>query len=763
MKRTIHCHLRALVAAAWVAACASSVSTDAPRRGPDRGPAAGSQAPGINAGTGSPGTVSSTGAIGGTNDTGAGRLQLQPKNSTLRIQHGDPQQSLQFEVIDGLGERVAAAFQLADASLGDIDDDGLFTPNGTRAGVTQVTARSGRMTLTTDLTVELQWVQNGATPDSKAGTPSGGYAGVGGEGPGGPLEAASRAALDGTPKPDSDLALIYPYDQTVFPLGLLAPLLMWSAGTGDSFDGVRVHLSGAHFDYRGDFGRPPALTGRFVRHPIPQEVWEAATHSVAGGPLEVELTFTRGKQAFGPITQTWTIARALLEGTVYYQSYGTHLAKNATGAVGGDGRFGGATLALPLGATSPSLVAGSDGGDAECRVCHSVSSDGSRMTVQRGDGGSVGTSSIDLLANNTETAYPDATNSQLAWIGLTPDGTLGLGNGEPLGIVDAPNSRLYDMTTGDPVPSKGLTEFVSEAAFPAFSQDGRKVAFNFFSGPGNAAIGSGDGAKLVAMDFDPSTRVFDNPVLLYGETRPAGWPGFTPTGTGVVYQVELTRGPEESFFFTRNGSTGELWWTNLRTDEAHPLELANGSEGGKSYLPRGPNQHDADHHLNYEPSVAPITAGGYAWIVFTSRRLYGNVATVDPWHSDPRAQDLSATPTTKKLWIAAIDLDIDTPEQPRPVGPDPSHPAFYLPGQELLAGNARGFWVLDPCKDDGNTCETGVDCCSGVCQKDPDSAELTCGPKTDACVELLGRCDTAVDCCDPQLACINNVCSQILQ
>ena len=34
-----------------------------------------------------------------------------------------------------------------------------------------------------------------------------------------------------------------------------------------------------------------------------------------------------------------------------------------------------------------------------------------------------------------------------------------------------------------------------------------------------------------------------------------------------------------------------------------------------------------DTTLNYEPTVLPVVAGGYAWVVFTSRRLYGNVAT----------------------------------------------------------------------------------------------------------------------------------------
>lgn len=92
---------------------------------------------------------------------------------------------------------------------------------------------------------------------------------------------------------------------------------------------------------------------------------------------------------------------------------------------------------------------------------------------------------------------------------------------------------------------------------------------------------------------------------------------------------------------------------------------------------------------------------------------------------------------------------------------DPSFPAFYLPGQELLAGNARGFWVVDPCKDDGAGCESGVECCTGFCQADGEG-ELTCGKKTDECSQELARCETSADCCDPEAACINDVCSMLV-
>lgn len=686
-------------------------------------------------------------------------LRLSPEGETLRVVRGEDLPTLQFEVTNH-GAVVSAAFKVENGELGHIDDTGLFTPSGERGGITVIEARVGQEVLHTLLTIEIEWVQNGADPDHPVETSSGGYGGVGGEGPGGAVSDDLRDALDGEPIEDAELAWLYPYDQTVFPLGMLAPLLMWAPGEATAAEGIALHLYGANFEYRGYFARPSPLAADadFVRHPIPQEVWEAATQTVAGSALHVELSVAKDGEVYGPITQTWKIARGSLKGTVYYQSYGTHLAKNYDGAIGGDGRFGGATLAIKPGAIEPELVAGGDGGRDQCRVCHSVSSDGSRMTVQHGENNDI-TSSYDLLNANTEAVYAPELNGQLAWIGMTPDGAFGLANGEPLAVGGDPQTALYDMETGEVVPTTGL-DLVREAAFPVFAHDGQKVAFNFWNGTGDATIGTGDGKKLVAMDFDPTGRVFSNAQLLYEGDLPAGWPTFSPSGTGVIFQIQTERAGG-GFFETRNGSRGELWWTNLRTGEPHRLDRVNGIEDGMPYLPKADNNHDADELLNYEPTVAPVASGGYAWLVFTSRRLYGNVATIDPWHSDPREHDLTEIPTTKKLWVAAIELDVETEELNVSVGPDPSHPAFYLPGQELLAGNARGFWVVDPCKAEGKSCESGVECCAGYCQED-DDGELTCGRKTDECSEEFDRCDIGADCCDPDAACLNHVCTMLM-
>ena len=129
-------------------------------------------------------------------------------------------------------------------------------------------------------------------------------------------------------------------------------------------------------------------------------------------------------------------------------------------------------------------------------------------------------------------------------------------------------------------------------------------------------------------------------------------------------------------------------------------------------------------------------------------RLYGV--------SDPREYHwLDPTQyTTKKLWVAAIDLNAAP-------GVDPSHPAFYLPGQELIAGNARGFWTVDPCHTDGTTCETGDECCGGYCRPGSGGG-LICTNVQPMCSQEFEKCNVTADCCGAAqgLECINGKCGK---
>jgi hypothetical protein len=265
--------------------------------------------------------------------------------------------------------------------------------------------------------------------------------------------------------------------------------------------------------------------------------------------------------------------------------------------------------------------------------------------------------------------------------------------------------------------------------------------------------------------------VADDSANANSEVRP-GWPAFLPDGKSIVFHHQSAAGLDgngDAQLHTRKGAKAQIAWTGVDSANVTALDQLN----GKGYLPKLPsastvtckadskvvNTYDPDHgddvDLNYEPTVAPVAAGGYVWVVFTSRRMYGNEATIPPFCSDPRGVDLFTNITTKKLWVAAIDLNA-TP------GTDASHPAFYLPAQELLAGNARAFWALDPCRSDGASCESGDQCCNGYCQPNGTGGALICSdtPPQSQCSMVQEKCTTAADCCDTSNLCINGFCAE---
>jgi hypothetical protein len=259
------------------------------------------------------------------------------------------------------------------------------------------------------------------------------------------------------------------------------------------------------------------------------------------------------------------------------------------------------------------------------------------------------------------------------------------------------------------------------------------------------------------------------------------YPSYLPSDNQLVSELETVsngRGAPSEIAETRSqcdsrgptacqndGTHAELWWTDVGTKTSAKLTNLNGG----SYLPlhAAANLPAGDNQLNYEPTVNPQLTGGYAWVVFTSRREYGNIATVNPYWSDPRYQDISQQPTPKKLWVAAINPSAAP-------GTDSSYPAFYLPGQELLAGNSRGYWVLSQCEAAGpptaaNLCTSNLDCCPAAAPSDPPvvcaldappatTAHCTSTPST-SCAANGASCSTSNQCCDfPSSVCAQSVC-----
>ncbi|MFM2416935.1 MAG: hypothetical protein RL385_1658 [Pseudomonadota bacterium] len=698
-------------------------------------------------------------------------LRLSPAATTLSLT-SEPFAPVTFSLSDDGASVAGVTFSTDRPDLGAIDaKTGSFIPNGAAGSVT-ITAQTKGGSASTTLQIEVALVHEGDPEGDALSAGAGGIGGVGGEGGGTRIDAADvRRALDAEPVTDTELTWIYPYDGTVWPQGLPAPVLAWRSAAISPL-AVRIHLEvDDAYRYDGYFAPPSAAAaGRALTHlPIPQKVWRSALAS--GQQMRVSLVAV-GRDSGGRLVThkpasnlKWTVAPGALKGTVYYNSYGTKLVQNWS-AFGG-GRFGGATLAVRGDSFDPRLVAGtSTDGGAGCRVCHTVSGDGSLLITQLGER-YMGSTDYDLANGNRETPRSAMDDGKFAWAALSSDGKVALGNAGPPGESPSAGtsslavSRLYDVATGNVLDATGLSQFVTKAAMPTFSMDGAKVAFNFFAGPGNGSV-SGNGKSLVVMDVarESDTRfAFTNPRAVYtadGSTAP-GWPSFLPGGDGLVFERELAPAIDGERFMTRQGARGELWWTDLQ-GHAAPLDRANGALG----LPTSAS-HPDDRGLQFEPTVAPIVAGGYAWVVFTSRRLYADIATRGAYESDPRVYDLSdgnpGGPTTKKLWVFAFDMP------PKP-GTDPSHPPFYLPAQELFAGNSRGFWVPDACKEAGVGCQSGDECCGGYCRSFTELGDAICTDSLPpaSCSNEYEACANDGDCCDVSggLVCIGNRCAQRL-
>jgi hypothetical protein len=705
-----------------------------------------------------------------TGDAAEGPLVISPGTATITAVFGQAPPTKGYTANTG-GGPVPASFTIDRGEIGSIDaSSGLFTATGTLGGTATITAVYGAQKATAKVTVLLQVNQNGATSAADAGagdsgatdgsteggTGAGGNGGVGGEGEGGPVSGGTMGALGGTPQMDPGLSFLYPYDGTLWPQGILAPLLQWQPGA-QTYDAVYIHISENAFDYKGMFA---ATATPFVHHPIDPVAWNLALLSNGGEPMTITLVFASGGSAYGPIQETWNVAAGLLQGTVYYNSYGTNLVHNYQGALPNNSLFGAATLGIPAGATSPIVVAGTNDLSDGCRVCHSVSADGSELVTQHANNA---LSSAYALQTGVETVMSPA-DSRFAWGGLFIDGSYLFSNSAPQqgGNTSLP-STLYAVPSGTAVASTGIPADL-QAAAPVFSPDGKHVAFNWYGGAGS------DGISLAVIDYDATSKTFSNLRKIFTPpTTDAGaatqgvvvWQSFLPTSDGVVFELQtLSNG--RSFGETRSmcdgsgacsntGAQGELWWVDLATMTPARLDNLN----GQGYLPMlVTTQHTDDAVLNFEPTVNPVPSGGYAWVVFTSRRLYGNVATINPYWSDPRYHDLTQTPTPKKLWVAALDLGAKP-------GTDPSHPAFYLPGQELLAGNSRGYWVVNPCLANGAGCQAGDQCCGGFCELG-DAGTLVCGSVSQGCSQQYEKCVTTSDCCGSGqglLTCLNGMCS----
>lgn len=519
------------------------------------------------------------------------------------------------------------------------------------------------------------------------------------------VDPNTTTALD-QPNLGQDPALssvLYPYDGTVFPQGLASPLIMWNAPAAN--DVYRIHYEQTNYAFDGYY---TATSQASVR--MPQAYWDKMVASNGGEPVKFELSRLDAASgtAYSSTKQSWPIAPASLRGAIYYWT---------TSGTGEMARInpGGSWEALNGGA---------------CMGCHAVSSDGSTL-VAAWEG------------------QPTIDNDNRAWVSFDlPAGTVRKISNRFAGNVAVNNDGKYvvfgsqklvlaETATGTEFPNSGLATLpllpgMNGLMTPAFSPDGKHLTAVEGAGSWYHNLVNG---RLVTMDFDPTTQTFSNyKGLVNASEFPMGqraitYPSYSPDSNWIAFHVSDyatgcdVQGCDD--FATQIGSIA------MQNVDGSPVSMLEALSNGP------PNA--ADRNRAFEPTFNPIERGGYFWVVFTSMRDYGHRITGTPNNGK------------KRLWVAAIDKNPQA-------GKDPSHPAFFLEGQNEATTNMRGFWALSPCipsdAEPPPPCTAGFECCSGFCDNG-----VCVTPQDFSCVGAGEMCTSNADCCNgPLVTCTDGKC-----
>ena len=245
--------------------------------------------------------------------------------------------------------------------IGSLGATGLYTASGALGGVVSIQASYKGQNGAAQLTVKLHLQKNGSN-----------------------IPGAVQTALGGATAPDASVVWAYPYDGTVWPRGLLAPILQWNGGAAT--DDYYVHVKSPTFEL-DDFSTATGAPASQVA--LDATTWEKLTDSTSG-PTQVTVARWNGTTATLIADQNWTIAPASMRGTIYYWSNNLgRVLRIKPGAAAPDDFANQAPLNDPNQYTQSSCL----------MTCHTVSADGSTII----SGGGVFGGSYDLLTSKPTT------------------------------------------------------------------------------------------------------------------------------------------------------------------------------------------------------------------------------------------------------------------------------------------------------------------------------------------------------------------------
>ncbi len=492
------------------------------------------------------------------------------------------------------------AWTLDRLDIATISSDGTVNLISGVAGPINVTAYLGQLSATGVVNV----VVNMANTDS---APAGSV-------------AAFATAVSGT----DPAKVLYPYDQTVLPIGLRAPVIQWDNG-GTAASAVKITLQYpatgvATFTWSEII--PESATPQAT---VPRDVWEFFEQSAKGQAGSITLQRLIAGHPRPAITRTVNFSSTPIRGKIYYTQYHRGIDANE--------------MQADPGSENPAQPAfGSTDG---CPVCHTLSASGnvfatsSRVgitptgTLQTFSATLGGISSVN--ANGTLTPIGDFVPSPardnytggtkdwrgFAWAPLTPDGKYALTAnniwGNSTDQVVGINTSNRQVNTGTGMMSGGSGTGLLAKYYPSTNYTG--TIWKRFDPQINFDFGAGSPDPLITNDYSvkrtgqiqayfSETYKFevvtsDNVTLTVGIGAPV-------TGTGtVVLNLPMTAGALVPFELDEINAAGansnvQLYWSSPSTPRALVPE-------SQLYPPAAEPQHGAMVVYKDDNSTASVT------------------------------------------------------------------------------------------------------------------------------------------------------------